>query len=112
MRKQGGGRIINIGSVSAYRVRTENAAYSAAKFGLRGLTETIALEGRPYNITCGILHPGMTRQDVMQPGDMNIPCMEPENVAASVVHMACQPDNVNVLEMVQLPIDQPYLGRG
>ncbi len=112
MKKQGGGRIINIGSISAYRVRSENAAYSAAKFGLRGLTETIALEGRVHNISCGMLHPGMTRQDSMQTGDMNIPCMEAEDIAASVVHMACQPANVNILEMVQLPIDQPYLGRG
>src|SRR5512136_1283915 len=58
MKKQGGGRIINIGSISAQRVRSNNAAYSAAKFGIVGLTHTAALEGRQYGITCGCLHPG------------------------------------------------------
>ena len=41
MKAQGGGRIINIGSISAHRVRPNNAAYSSAKFGLVGLTHTV-----------------------------------------------------------------------
>jgi NAD(P)-dependent dehydrogenase (short-subunit alcohol dehydrogenase family) len=117
MKKQGGGRIINIGSISASRVRPANAPYSSAKFGLVGLTQTIALEGREYNINCGILHPGLVKRDEGPPDgpqlpDTDIPVMEPEEIAAAAVFMACQPPHVNVLEIVQLPKDQPYLGRG
>ncbi|MGD9143555.1 MAG: SDR family oxidoreductase [Dehalococcoidia bacterium] len=113
MKKQGGGRIINIGSVSASRVRPANAPYSSAKFGLVGLTQTIALEGREYNINCGILHPGVVRRDDAPPGpDGVVPLMEQDEIAAAAVYMACQPNHVNVLEIVQLPKDQPYLGRG
>ena len=57
MKDQGGGRIINIGSISASRVHPRNAPYSCSKFALVGLTQTIALEGREHNINCGILHP-------------------------------------------------------
>jgi len=111
MKAQGGGRIINVGSVSASRVREHNAAYSAAKFGLIGLTQTLALEGRPHGITCGIFHPGVTRRDGVPPmGEEGV--MEQETAAGAVVFMASQPKDVNVLELTQLPIDMPYLGRG
>jgi NAD(P)-dependent dehydrogenase (short-subunit alcohol dehydrogenase family) len=111
MKAQGGGRIINIGSISASRVREHNAAYSAAKFGLVGLTQTVALEGRSHGITCGIYHPGVTRQDDF-PDMGGEAMMEQETAAGAVVFMASQPKDVNVLEMTQLPIDMPYLGRG
>jgi len=115
MKAQGGGRIIIIGSVSASRVRPETVSYNSAKFGLVGLTHTIALEGRDHNINCGILHPGVVIRDDMPEHlkkDKNIPSMSSEEVAATAVFMACQPPHVNILELVQLPKDQPYLGRG
>jgi NAD(P)-dependent dehydrogenase (short-subunit alcohol dehydrogenase family) len=115
MKAQGGGRIINIGSISASRVRQGNAPYSSAKFGLVGLTHTTALEGREFNITCGILHPGNVERD-NQPqrgaGWAKEPKMSQESIAAAAVYMACQPPDVNVLEIIQLPKDQLYLGRG
>jgi len=115
MKAQGGGRIIIIGSVSASRVRPETVSYNCAKFGMVGLTHTIALEGRDHNINCGILHPGVVIRDDMPEHlkkDKNIPSMSSEEVAATAVFMACQPPHVNILELVQLPKDQPYLGRG
>ena len=115
MKEQGGGRIINIGSISASRVRQMNAPYSSAKFGLVGLTQATALEGREFNITCGILHPGNVVRDTQNRpvgGWANEPKMAQEELAAAVVYMACQPPHVNVLELLQLPKDQPYLGRG
>lgn len=113
MKAQGGGRIINIGSISASRVRSNNAAYSSAKFGLVGLTQTTALEGREYNINCGILHPGLVQRDEQFPGpDRDAPKMTTEEIAAAAVYMACQPPHINVLELIQLPTRQPYLGRG
>jgi NAD(P)-dependent dehydrogenase (short-subunit alcohol dehydrogenase family) len=113
MKKQRGGRIINIGSISAQRVRENNAPYSSAKFGLVGLTHTTALEGREYGVTCGCLHPGVTGDPnslAERPDDL--PMMPYEGVADAVVLMACQPPDVNILEIIQLPKDQPYLGRG
>ncbi|HUT67941.1 MAG TPA: SDR family oxidoreductase [Dehalococcoidales bacterium] len=115
MKAQGGGRIINIGSISASRVRQFNAPYSSTKFGLVGLTHTTALEGREHNITCGILHPGNVQQDAQPPAGTGVrqePRMAQEEIAAAAVYMACQPPHVNVLELIQLPKDQPYLGRG
>lgn len=115
MKAQGGGRIINIGSISASRVRQHNAPYSTAKFGLVGLTHTTALEGREFNITCGILHPGnVERDNEPRPGGawMKEPRMSQEEIAAGAVFMASQPPSVNVLEIIQFHKDQPYLGRG
>jgi NAD(P)-dependent dehydrogenase (short-subunit alcohol dehydrogenase family) len=108
MKQQGVGRIINIGSISAQRVRPHNAPYSSAKFGLVGLTHTTALEGREYGITCGCLHPGVTGDQ----SSSDIPMTPLEETAAAAVFMACQPPDVNVLEIIQLPRDQLYLGRG
>ena len=128
--EEGCGRIINIGSISAQRVRIFNAPYSTTKFGLVGLTHTTALEGRQYGINCGILHPGNTQRDSiptgMPPptgpgspggaggpaGPMREPSMTPDEIAAAAVYMACQPPHVNVLELIQLPREQLYLGRG
>ena len=116
MKAQGGGRIINIGSISASRVRENNAPYSSAKFGLVGLTHTTALEGRQFNINCGILHPGNVKKDEQAPRGVGAQgkeaSMSQEDIAAAAVYMACQPPGVNVLELIQLPREQPYLGRG
>jgi NAD(P)-dependent dehydrogenase (short-subunit alcohol dehydrogenase family) len=115
MKQQGGGRIINIGSISGSRVRQFNAPYSSAKFALNGLTQTAALEGREFNINCGILHPGNVQRDNQPadgPGWAKEPKMTQEQIAAAAVYMACQPPDVNVLELIQLPKDQLYLGRG
>jgi NAD(P)-dependent dehydrogenase (short-subunit alcohol dehydrogenase family) len=110
MKKQGGGRIINVGSISAQRPRMNNAPYTTAKFGLLGLTHSAALEGRAFNINVGIVHPGATkRDDLPNPKE---PVMEDDDIAAAVVYMAHQPPNVNVLELIQLPTQQLYLGRG
>lgn len=111
MKQQGGGRIINIGSISAQRVRIHNAPYSCAKFALVGLTQTTALEGRDFGITCGVLHPGVAG-DRNAPENADRPMMSYEEIAAAAVYMACQPPDVNVFELIQLPRNQPYLGRG
>jgi NAD(P)-dependent dehydrogenase (short-subunit alcohol dehydrogenase family) len=115
MKKQKGGRIINIGSISAKRVRPESAPYSCAKFGLIGLSETTALEGRPFNISCSILHPGNTLTEIHSSNNLPEPD-EPQQpadiMAGAAVYIACLPPDVTVLEMVQLPTQQKFLGRG
>jgi len=54
MKTQGpqGGRIINNGSISAHVPRPDSAPYTASKHAVTGLTKSIALDGRPFNIAC------------------------------------------------------------
>jgi len=114
MKPQRSGRIINIGSISAQRVRPNSAAYSTSKHGLWGLTQVTALEGRDYGITCGCLHPGNVDVETLADARKanQEPVMRPEDIAQAAVAMAMLPPNVNMLEAIVLPIRQPYLGRG
>src|SRR5262249_52161101 len=115
MKRQGGGRIINIGSISAQRVRPQSAPYSASKHGLWGLTQVTALEGRAFGISCGCLHPGNTqvgrRQESGKKED-DEPIMTVEELAEAAVLMATLPGHVNMLEAIVLPVGQLYVGRG
>jgi NAD(P)-dependent dehydrogenase (short-subunit alcohol dehydrogenase family) len=78
MKAQGGGRIINVASISAQRVRPNSAPYSASKHGVWGLTQVTALEGRDYGIAASCLYPGNTRVErVEQGGTTNITSGEP-----------------------------------
>jgi NAD(P)-dependent dehydrogenase (short-subunit alcohol dehydrogenase family) len=122
MKEHGGGKIINIGSISAAMPRFNNCAYTSAKAGLRGLTHSTALEGREFGITASILHPGETARDVpanfTPPPGMKMPPkvaggeMSSEELAAAAVYIACCAPHVNPFEITQIPIAQPYLGRG
>lgn len=110
MKNQRSGRIINIGSISAQRVRPNSAAYSASKHGLWGLTQVTALEGREYGISCGCLHPGnvLVEKRIGTPE----PMMNVEDIVPAAVAMASLPPNVNMLEAIVLPVEQLYIGRG
>jgi NAD(P)-dependent dehydrogenase (short-subunit alcohol dehydrogenase family) len=114
MKRQRGGRIINIGSISAQRVRPFSAAYSTSKHGLWGLTQVTALEGREYGITCGCLHPGNVEVETLAQARRTSlePVMNVADIAQAALAMAVLPPNVNMLEAIVLPIDQLYLGRG
>jgi NAD(P)-dependent dehydrogenase (short-subunit alcohol dehydrogenase family) len=114
MKRQGVGRIVNIGSISAQRVRPDSAPYSASKHGLWGLTQVTALEGREHGITCGCLHPGnvlVERRQTLRNEDAE-PMMSVEEVAEVVVLMAALPPHVQMLEAVVLPSRQLFVGRG
>jgi NAD(P)-dependent dehydrogenase (short-subunit alcohol dehydrogenase family) len=115
MKRQGGGRIINIGSISAQRVRPHSAPYSASKHGIWGLTQVTALEGRPFGISCGCLHPGNTRVE-RRLGTTKVEDEEPMMTVAELVQaavlMAALPPHVNMLEAIVLPVGQEYVGRG
>ncbi|MEO6723681.1 MAG: SDR family oxidoreductase [Blastocatellia bacterium] len=114
MKQQRGGRIINIGSISAQRVRPNSAAYSTSKHGLWGLTQVTALEGRDYGITCGCLHPGNVDVETLANARSvsGEPVMSAAAIAQAAVAMATLPPNVNMLEAIVLPIGQLYIGRG
>ncbi|HVV99368.1 MAG TPA: SDR family oxidoreductase [Planctomycetaceae bacterium] len=115
MKEAGGGRILNIGSISAQRPREGNTPYAAAKFGTWGLTQAIALDGRPFGIVCSCLHPGNVaverRVDTGKESD-DEPMMTPETIAGVALTMVTLPPHVNMLEAIVLPVEQAYLGRG
>ncbi len=115
MKDQGGGRILNIGSISGQRPREGSAAYASAKFGLWGLTNAVALDGRPLGILCSCLHPGNVRVEWRAASKEALnqePMMETETIAKAALAMVTLPPDVNFLEAIVLPKDQPYLGRG
>ena len=115
MKAQGeGGRIINVGSISSHRVRPRTAPYSATKFGIWGLTQVTALEGRPHGITASCLKPGNTYVERIQnrPEAPMEPMMDVDDLAQAAVLMATLPPNINMLDATVLPVGQLYVGRG
>jgi NAD(P)-dependent dehydrogenase (short-subunit alcohol dehydrogenase family) len=115
MKSQEGGRILNIGSISAQRPRDGNTPYAAAKFGVWGLTQATAIDGRPHGILCSCLHPGNVRVERRTGSGLDSdeePMMETETIASVAVTMLSLPADVNFLEAIVLPKDQLYLGRG
>lgn len=115
MKEQGGGRIINIGSISAQRPREGGVPYAAAKFGVWGMTQAIALDGRPFGISCSCLHPGnvlVERRAESSLKSDDEPMMGVETISEVAVTMAALPGHVNMLEAIVLPVEQDYLGRG
>ncbi|WP_417248984.1 SDR family oxidoreductase [Celeribacter sp.] len=124
MRKQDpqGGRIINNGSVSAYVPRWGSAAYTASKHAITGLTRSLSLDGRPFNIACGQIDIGNALTDMVQAMTQGVPqadghievepVMDVKHVADSVLHMASLPLGANVQFMTVMASAMPYIGRG
>ena len=115
MKPQRSGRILNIGSISAQRPRENATPYAAAKFGVWGLTQAIALDARPYGIVCSCLHPGNTLVERRTASGLRSdeePMMSIDSIANAALAMLTLPADVNFLEAIVLPRDQAYLGRG
>lgn len=110
MKANGGGRIINIGSISAQHSREHMAPYTTSKFAIWGLTQASALDGRDDGIAVSCLHPGNTL--VERRVGVEEPMMSTENIGRVALLMATLPPEVNMLESIVLPITQKYLGRG
>lgn len=117
-----GGRIINNGSISAHTPRPHSVAYTATKHALTGLTKSLSLDGRPYNIAVGQIDIGnaatdMTehmRKGVLQANGtlMPEPVMDVADVARTVRHMAELPLEANVQFATVMATTMPYVGRG
>jgi NAD(P)-dependent dehydrogenase (short-subunit alcohol dehydrogenase family) len=112
MKAQGGGRIINVASISSQRVRPNSAAYSASKHGVWGLTQVTALEGRDHNIAASCLYPGNTQVERFSAATAPEPKMSVDELAQTAVWMALLPPHMTMLEATVLPIKQPFIGRG
>jgi NAD(P)-dependent dehydrogenase (short-subunit alcohol dehydrogenase family) len=117
-----GGRIINNGSLSAYTPRPFAIAYNATKHAVTGLTKSLSLEGRSYDIACGQLDIGNAATDMtarmsggVPQADGSLapePTMDVANVARAVVYMASLPLDANVQFMTVMATKMPYVGRG
>lgn len=116
-----GGRIINNGSISAHVPRKNSIAYTATKHAVTGLTRSLALDGRPFDIACSQIDIGNAGTDLVagiaeaarQRGDPDAePTMDVQHVVDAVLYIADLPLHANVLFMTLMATQMPYVGRG
>ena len=117
-----GGRIINNGSISAHAPRPDSAPYTATKHAITGLTKTIALDGRKYDIACSQIDVGnamtelaarMSKGVKQANGTVAVEAMmDVSRVADAVVHMASLPLDTNIQFMTIMATKMPFVGRG
>ena len=115
MRAQGAGRIINNGSLSAHVPRPGSVCYTMTKHAITGLTKSLSLDGRPYNIACGQIDIGNAESQIvaaLKEKNPNMDTMDVKHAAASVLHMAEMPAQANVQFMTVMATKMPYIGRG
>ena len=117
-----GGRIINNGSISAHAPRPGSVGYTSTKHAITGLTKTISLDGRRYDIACGQIDIGnaatpmtarMARGVPQANGEVKVePTMDVENVARSILLMANMSLDANVQFLTVMATKMPFVGRG
>jgi NAD(P)-dependent dehydrogenase (short-subunit alcohol dehydrogenase family) len=117
-----GGRIINNGSVSAQVPRPNSAPYTATKHAITGLTKSISLDGRRWDIACGQIDIGNAITERTEPMAVGVPQadgttapeprMDVRHVAEAVLYMADLPLDVNVQFMTVMATKMPLMGRG
>jgi len=124
MRRQDpqGGRIINNGSISAHVPRPGSSPYTMSKHAVTGLTRSISLDGRPFDIACSQIDIGNALTEMAAPMAAGVKqangeiaaeaVMDAEHVASSVLHMARLPLDANVQFMTVMATKMPYIGRG
>ena len=117
-----GGRIINNGSISAHVPRPGSVPYTMSKHAVTGLTRTLGLDGRAFNIACGQIDIGNALTEMARAQTQGVPqadgairvepTMPVAEVASAVLHMAELPLTVNVPFMTIMARDMPFIGRG
>ena len=117
-----GGRIINNGSISAHTPRPNSAPYTSTKHAIQGLTKSIALDGRKYDIACCQVDVGnaatemtdrMTKGILQANGETMVePRMDVSAVAGAVSYMASLPLDANALFITIMATKMPFVGRG
>ena len=103
------GHIINISSLAGKNVLPEGAAYAASKWGLNGLTYSVAEELRPYNVRVSVIAPGSVNTKFGSPGSGKDPkrMIQPEDVAAVVAMLVTQAATSFVSEVLLRPTMKP-----
>lgn len=117
-----GGRIINNGSISAHVPRPNSAPYTATKHAITGLTKSLSLDGRKYNIACGQIDIGNAATPMVkristgaiQPNGSLLaePTMPVDHVGEAIAYMAGLPLETNVQFMTVMATAMPFIGRG
>ena len=120
--KPQGGRIINMGSISAKTPRPNSLPYTTTKFAMQGMTHQLTMDGRKHGIVASIIHPGSTLSSFSAlagrttagagatPSDY---VMAAEDVAKVAVLMCALPPEVNLYEATILPNHQrSFISRG
>lgn len=117
-----GGRIINNGSISAHTPRPHSAPYTSTKHAITGLTKSISLDGRPFDICCSQIDIGNAETEMtarMSSGVLQAngttapePRMDVKCVADAVLYMVSLPIDANVLFMTVMANSMPFVGRG
>ena len=117
-----GGRIINNGSISAHSPRPNTIAYTATKHAVLGITRSLALDGRPFNIACGQIDIGNAATSLTERMNSGVlqadgrvapePRVDVAYVADAIVQMASLPLEANILNMTIMASAMPYVGRG
>ena len=117
-----GGRIINNGSISAHVPRPHGLPYTVSKHAITGLTRTLSLEGRAFDIACGQIDignaatrmaAGIAAGSLQAAGNVAPePTMDVEHVASTVVHMASLPLDANIQFLTVMATKMPFIGRG
>jgi NAD(P)-dependent dehydrogenase (short-subunit alcohol dehydrogenase family) len=117
-----GGRIINNGSISAHVPRPHSAPYTATKHAITGLTKSISLDGRPWDIACSQIDIGNAASEMTQRMTTGVlqangstapePRMDLQHVADAVLYMANLPLDVNVQFITVMATKMPFIGRG
>ena len=117
-----GGRVINNGSISAHNPRPGSSAYTTTKHAVTGMTKSIALDGRQYDIAASQIDIGnaatpMTAKSTdgqMQPyGQIAVePRMDVAHVGAQVAFMANLPLESNIQFVTIMATKMPWIGRG
>jgi NAD(P)-dependent dehydrogenase (short-subunit alcohol dehydrogenase family) len=115
-----GGRIINNGSISAHVPREGSVTYTATKHGVTGLTRSLSLDGRPFDIACGQIDIGNARTEMVEAmiarsraaGLPEPYTIDVGLVADAVLAMASLPLAANVQFQTLMATRMPYIGRG
>jgi NAD(P)-dependent dehydrogenase (short-subunit alcohol dehydrogenase family) len=117
-----GGRIINNGSISAHAPRPGSAPYTSTKHAITGLTKSLSLDGRPFDICASQIDIGNALTEMAQAMTTGMPqpdgsvqpeaTMDVSHVASSVLHIANLPLNANIPFITVMATKMPFIGRG
>ena len=108
MKKRKSGHIVTIGSIADRSIFTGNAAYSAAKFGLRAVHEVMRAELRGSGVRASLISPAATDTEIWDTVTVTDPAGKPHSkrpmldrndVVAAVIFALTQPDRVNIDEL-------------
>jgi len=117
MKKIGGGRIVNIGSIAGKIGEDNRTAYCAAKWGLEGLTAALSIELAKYNIHVHLISPAATNTPFWREAGANLTpqvierMIPPEVVGQAVRWVLTQPDQVNIVDVPIQNFRNPFEGK-